>query len=126
MVRSTPIVIDNPGGKRLVVIPFEEYERLRSLAEDTADAKAYDRAKRRLAAGEDEMIPATIAERLLDEESPVRVWRDYRGLTVKELAAAAGLSAAFVSQMETGKRRGSTGSLKAVAGALGISLDDLV
>lgn len=126
MVRTTPIVIDNPGGKRLVVIPFEEYERLRLLAEDMADTKAYDLAKRRLAAGEDEMIPAAIAERLLGEESPVRVWREYRGLTVKELAAAAGISAAFVSQMETGKRRGSTASLKAVADALGISLDDLV
>ena len=62
MVRTTPIVIDNPGGKRLVVIPFEEYERLRLLAEDMADTKAYDLAKRRLAAGEDEMIPAAIAE----------------------------------------------------------------
>ena len=97
-----------------------------SLAEDTANAKAYDRAKQRLTAGEDEMIPAAIVKRLLNGENPVRAWREYRGLAVKELAAAAGLSAVFVSQMETDKRHGSTCSLKSVAGALDISLNDLV
>jgi len=42
----------------MAVIPLAEYERLVEAAEDSADVRAYDEAKRRLAAGEDELIPA--------------------------------------------------------------------
>ena len=85
-------LITTPGGEELVLLPKDEYERLVEAAEDLADIAAYDEAMRKLAAGEDELIPSEIVDRLLfSDESPVRVWRDHRGLTVKELAEAAGI-----------------------------------
>ena len=53
---------------------------------DLSDVRAYDRAKQRLAAGEDELIPAEVANRLIDGENKIRVWREYRGMFGKELA----------------------------------------
>ena len=91
-----------------------------------ADIQAYDTAKQQLAAGQDELLPAEFADRILDGESPVRVWREYRGISVKELAARAAISAAYLSQIEGGSRNGSLSTMKALATALSLDLDDLI
>ena len=120
-------LITTPGGEELVLLPKDEYERLVEAAEDLADIAAYDEAMRKLAAGEDELIPSEIVDRLLfSGESPVRVWRDHRGLTVKELAEAAGISASYLSQIETGSREGTLETMARIARALRVDLDDLV
>ena len=117
--------IDTEAG-RLVVVPEEEYKRLIALSADAEAGRAIDEFHAKLARGEEELVPADIANRLLSGENPVRVWRHYRGLTIAELAEAAGLSQAFVSQIETGKREGSVGAMKALAESLSVTLDDLV
>lgn len=119
-------VIETPGGERMAVIPLKEYEELRGAAEDLADVQAYDRAMQNLASGKDELIPAACADRILDGENPVRVWREYRGLSVKKLAEQASISSAYVSQIESGERNGSLATMKALAAALSLDLDDLV
>ena len=120
-----PQVIATPAGERMVVIPLADYRQLCQAAEDLHDIRAYDAAKQRLAAGRDEFIPAEFAERILDGESPVRVWRECRGVSVRELAARATISAAYLSQIEGGSRNGSLATMKALAGALSLELDDL-
>jgi transcriptional regulator with XRE-family HTH domain len=47
-------------------------------------------------------------------------------LTQQQLAAKAGISKPYLSQLESGKRRGGLGVLKKIAQALNISLEDLV
>ena len=42
------------------------------------------------------------------------------------LAEAAGLSQAYIAQIETGKREGRIDAYKAIASALGVDIDDLV
>ena len=118
-------VIETPGGERMVVLPLKEYEQLTKAAEELADVQAYDAARRRLAEGEEELIPATYANRILDGDNSVRVWREYRGLSVKELAERAGISAAYLSQLERGNRQGTLTTMKALAVALSLDLDDL-
>ena len=118
-------MIDTPGGERMVVLPLKDYERLCAAAEDLADMGAYDRSKQSLAAGTDELIPAEFGDRILDGESPVRVWREYRGLSVKQLAAGAQISAAYLSQIEGGSRNGSLSTMKALAKCLSLDVDDL-
>ena len=81
---------------------------------------------RKLAAGEDEMVPAAIALRLLGDEHPVRVWREHRGLSVKDLADAALISPSYLSQIDTGRREGTLETMARIARALRIDLDDLV
>lgn len=109
----------------MVTIPREEYDRLRAAAEDLADLQIYDRAKAALAAGEDELIPSDHANRLLDGENPLRVYRDLRGLTQASLAEMAGVNRVTVAEIETGRKQGSIATLRALAGALNITLDEL-
>jgi DNA-binding XRE family transcriptional regulator len=123
---NKPTIITTPSGDQMAVIPLTEYERLTEAAEELADVRAYDDAKRRLASGEDELVPAEIVNRILDGDNALRVWREYRGLTIKQLAENAGVSAPFVSQIETGQREGSVETMRKLADALKVSLDELV
>jgi transcriptional regulator with XRE-family HTH domain len=66
------------------------------------------------------------ARRLLDGESPVRVWRDKRGLTQRALAATAGMAASYLADIENGRKPGSADALSRLASALGVSMEDLM
>jgi transcriptional regulator with XRE-family HTH domain len=87
--------------------------------------RAYDEAKKAIAEGE-ELVPSQVTYAILDGGSPVRVWREHRGLTQQQLAEAAGISVPYLSQIESGKRRGRAEVLAAIAKGLGLSLDDVV
>ena len=109
----------------MVTIPRDEYDRLRAAAEDLADLQTYDRAKAALAAGEDELIPVDYVNRLLNGENPLRVYRDLRGMTQAVLGEKAGVGRVTVAEIETGRKQGSITTLRALANALGVTLDDL-
>lgn len=117
--------IETPAG-RFAVLPEADYLRLVEAIEDTADLAAVERYRARLAAGEEEALPGDMVKRMIDGESPLKLWREHRGLSARDLADRAGLSQAYVSQIETGKREGSISAMKALAGALNVGLDDLV
>lgn len=118
--------ITSPNGERLVVLAEADYEALVQSAEDAEDAASVRRFQERLASGEEELLPAAMVDRILDGENPIRVWREHRGLSVKALAEKAGITPAYLSQVETGKRDGTVETLRKLAGALGVTLDDLV
>lgn len=109
----------------MVTIPKAEYERLLEAAEDLADIAAYDRARAALAAGDEELVPAEFANRLIAGENPVRVYRDLRGLTQLALSEASGVNRVQIANIESGAKRGSIETLKKLADALGVMLDDL-
>jgi DNA-binding XRE family transcriptional regulator len=90
-----------------------------------ADHAALAEFRRKLAAGEEARIPASLVERLVSGENRVRVWREYRGLSGVALAKQAGLAQAYLSQIETGAREGTVETYGKLAAALGVSLDDL-
>ena len=115
-----------PGGETMAVLPFDTYEALAQIAEDRIDAAAAKEALARIASGEDTVIPAEFADRILEGENPVRVWREFRKLTIKALAASAGISAPYLSQIEGGGREGTVTTMKALADALGVTIDDLI
>jgi DNA-binding XRE family transcriptional regulator/PHD/YefM family antitoxin component YafN of YafNO toxin-antitoxin module len=123
--RSRQIIIA-PNGDRLVVMPEADYERLLDAAEMAEDVAAYDEAKRRLAAGEEESVPSAVVARILAGENLVRVWREHRGLTVSALAERAGIAQPYLSQIETGKREGTLQTMKKIADALKLTVDDLI
>lgn len=109
----------------MAMVPEEEYERLVELAEEAADVEAFRASERRLAAGESEMVPWSVAMRLHEGENPVRVWREHRGLAVQALADRAAISRASLSQIELGKRDGTFKVMTAIARALDLDWDDL-
>ncbi len=103
---------------------YELYLELVEQAEMLQDSRDYDRIKSDLDNGE-ETIPAEVVFALLDGENPVKVWREYRGLTQAREAAAAGVSVPYLSQIETGKRKPSLKVLREVAAVFQVTLDDL-
>lgn len=113
------------GKPEWAVIPYEEYERLRSEAEMLDDIRLYDQVRDELEGGEEELIPAGVVAALLAEENPLRVWREFRGLTQEQLAQAAGISSSYLSQIETGRRDGTLEVMVRLARALGVMIDDL-
>ena len=79
-----------------------------------------------MASGAEELVPAHVVDAILSGDNPVRVWKEHRGLTSKDLAQKAGISAPYLSQIESGKREGRLDALRKIAEALGVGLDDLV
>lgn len=119
-------IITTSSGERLVVIPEADYVAMREALEDIEDGEAVRAFRQKLAAGNEDLIPAEYADRILDGESKVRVWREYRGLTAVDLAARVGISPAYLSQIETGARESSLDVMRRIAGTLGVTIDDLV
>ncbi|HID51814.1 MAG TPA: XRE family transcriptional regulator [Anaerolineae bacterium] len=113
------------GQPEYAVLPYELYTQLVEDAEMLQDIQDYLEAKEALLNGE-EIIPAEVPYAIIDGKNPVKVWREYRGLTQQELAQAAGISASYLSQIEAGKREGSTAVLQAIARAMDLTLDDVV
>ncbi len=109
-------------GTRYVLVPEDEFQKLREALEDLDDIRSYDRAK----AKAQEFIPAALADRIIEGESPIRVYREHRGLTQEQLAAAAGISKPYLSQLENGLRTPSVDKAKALADALQVDIDDLL
>jgi len=62
---------------------------------------------------------------LIAGENPVRVWREHRGHSLRHLAGCAGIGIGYLSQIENGERKGTVPTLKKIAGALDVDLEDL-
>ena len=71
-------------------------------------------------------MPFELVKRIAGGEHPVRVWREYRGMKTGELAAAAGLAASYLSDIENGKKPGSVKTMKRIAAALNVTVYDLI
>ena len=119
-------LIERDGKPEWAVLPYEEYLELLEQAEMLEDIRDYDAAKAALERGEDELIPAEVVYAILDGANPIKVWREYRRLTQQQLADKVKISKPYISQIETGKRTGTTEILSAIAKALDVSLDDVV
>jgi DNA-binding XRE family transcriptional regulator len=109
----------------LAVIPVEELQKLMDDSEMLADVTAYDTEKARIERGEDEVIPIEITERRLAGESTVKIWREYRGLTQDGLSKASGVSRSMIAAIEAGHKQGAIATLKKLAAALKVGLDNL-
>ena len=110
----------------MITIPLEDYQRLCAAEGELADMRAYDRAIAALEAGDDEPVPAEYAKRLIAGETPLRVWRELRGLTQAALARTSGVGRVQIVNIEQGVRGGSVATMKKLAEALGVAIDDLV
>lgn len=118
-------VIEKAEKPEWAVIPYETYQRLAADAEMLQDVQDYDAAKQAVAAGE-ELVPGEVTYAILDGRNPIKVWREYRSFTQQALAKQAKISAAYLSQIESGKRKGTTAALSAIAAALDLTLDDVL
>jgi DNA-binding XRE family transcriptional regulator len=113
------------NGREFAILPMERLKKLIDDAEMLADVKAYDAAKASLKRDNEELIPLEIDERRLAGESTVKIWREYRGLTQEGLAKASSVSRSMIAAIEAKHKRGGIATLKRLAGALKVDLDEL-
>jgi len=115
-------ICDEKGKPESVVLSKKNYEKLLGYKEDLDDIRAL---KDYEASGE-EGFPSEVVERLVDGENPIKVYREYRGLTQLKLSELVGVNQSYITQLESGKKKGAVRVLKKIAVALGLGLDDLV
>ena len=117
-------------GDDTVTLSRAEYETVIERLEDAEDLAAVAAAEaRETALGKENVwadyLPVELVKALLDGEHPVRVWRRHRGVSADALAATAGLSPSYLSEIETGRKPGSLDAIIKIAAALKVSLDEL-
>lgn len=96
-------------GKPYVLIPLQEYRSL--LTPDKKGPVYSDEVFKKLTEG---------------REHPVKIFRKEKGLTQEELAKAAKISRPYLTEIETGRKRGSVTALKNIAYVLEVDLQDVV
>lgn len=116
-------VIEEDGKPAFYVLPASLWGRVRDAVEDAQDVAAYDRAK---AEDDGARFPSAVVYAIVEGATPLRAWRELRGMTLQALADAAGVSKPYVSQIEHGKRTGSAATLARLAKALDVGLEVLV
>lgn len=94
------------GNPAFVVMPYAEFSRL------------YEKAEK--------LIPHEIVEAVvIGKTTPIQAWREHLGLTQVEVANRMGITQAAFAQMESPKAKPRKTTLKRVAEALGISIEQL-
>jgi hypothetical protein len=113
----------------VAILPRKEYEELAAKAaeadEDAGTARLVARARTDIAAGAP-LLPKHVVERLTKGENPVRVLREWRDVTQLYLSFKTNLSQGYISDVETGRRKGAAAALRRIADALSVPLDLLV
>jgi DNA-binding Xre family transcriptional regulator len=109
-------LVDDPDRAELVVMTPDD---LADLIEDAAATAAYHRTRNQ------ECVPIGVVDRLVAGENPVRVWREHRSHSLRQLAERAAIGIGYLSQIENGERNGTVETLKKIAAALDVDLDDL-
>ena len=91
-------------GKPYVLIPLHDYRDLVST-------------------GSASDLPADILDALTArQDNPVKILRKHFKLTQKQLAARAGISRPYLTEIETGKKDGSIRAMRSIAEVLGVSV----
>ncbi|MFN8439654.1 MAG: helix-turn-helix transcriptional regulator [Caldilineaceae bacterium] len=103
---SFQTIKDASGAIQYVVVPYEDFLRLGSRQEHG--------------------VPNAVAEKvLIGKLTPIRAWREQLGLTQTEVAARMGISQAAFAQIEAPEAKPRKSTLRRVAQALGIQLEQL-
>lgn len=122
---NVQIIENKAGTPAYAVVPWDEYQTIMDRLEELQDIVDAESAMAGIAAGV-ETYPPELVERLVRGDNPIRVWREFRGMTTAALAAATGVTSSAISQIEGGKRGLSVDLLKKLAEALLVDMDDLV
>lgn len=120
------IMTKTPAGEEIVILSRAEYDALIDARDDREDAKSAREAVARIEAGTETLIPDEDMDAYLAAPTPLAFWRKKRGLTQSALSSATGLAQGFLSEIESGKKTGDVATLRKIASALGLRLDDLV
>jgi ribosome-binding protein aMBF1 (putative translation factor) len=114
-----------------VTLRKRDWKALIAFLEDIEDRAAMDavlahEAKVGKEVARRDYLTGDEMKRILDDESPVKVWREKRGLTQRELAEQAAVSPSYLAEIETGKKPGSAVALRKLSRVLAIPMENLL
>lgn len=113
----------------VAILPRKDYEALAAKAEeadeDFGTARLVMRARKEIAAGVP-LIPKEVVDKIAGGENALRVLREWRGRTQVYLSHKTNLGQGYISDLESGRRKGATAALKKIADALKVPLDLIV
>ncbi len=113
----------------VAILPRKDYEALVVKAaeadEDAGTARLVARARGEIAIGAP-LLPKQVVDRMAKGDNPVRVLREWRDMTQLYLSFKTNLSQGYISDVETGRRKGTAAALRCIADALKVPLDLLV
>jgi DNA-binding XRE family transcriptional regulator len=112
--------------KDTVTLSRKNWEAMIEALEDAEDRRSIDLFHARRARGEDDGVPVAFVKRLIARENPVRVYREWRGMTMTALAKASKVAQPYLSAIENGSKPGSAAALKRIAAVLNVDMEDLV
>jgi DNA-binding XRE family transcriptional regulator len=101
------IIHDSEGKPVFVVVPYERW-----IKQSTVKAG---------------LVPNEVVGLMIrDDMTPFRAWREYLGLTQKEVAERADMTQAALSQIESGEHKARKATREKLARALGLTAEQLV
>ena len=105
-----PQIIMQDGKPAFAVIPWEEYQKLTRRDPEETDV----------------WIPHEVVKaNVINGFSMIRAWREYFGMTQKELARQAGMTQPSLARLEKSVSKPRISTLKKIAAALDITLEQL-
>ncbi len=87
---------------KMITIPLDEFKAQQLAAKDLADLSVFDRAMAAMTRGDDELI----------------------GLTQMALFETSGVNRVQIADIEAGRKSGSVETIRKLADALGVAMDD--
>src|ERR1700722_6151146 len=113
----------------VAILPRKDYEALVARAaevdEDKGTARLVKLGRDAVASGAP-LLPKDVVDRLANGNNPVRVLREWRDKPQEYISFKTGLSQGYISDLETGRRNGTTAALRLIADVLNVPLDLLV
>jgi hypothetical protein len=114
-----------------VTLRRADFEMMLEAVEDAEDVltlrsvEAHEKQVGKVAARSDH-LPVESVTRLMNGEHPLRIWREHRGLSPQALGDKAGVGRSYLVEIEGHKKPGSVAAYRRLAGALGVTVDDLL
>jgi len=110
----------------VAILPRKEYELLAAKAqeagEDFGTARLIARARKEIADGLP-LIPKEVGDRIASGENALRALREWRGKAQLDIAHKTKIGQGHISDLESGRRKGTTAALKKIADVLKVPLD---
>jgi Helix-turn-helix len=113
----------------VAILPRKDYEALAAKAqeadEDIGTVRLVVRARKEIVAGAP-LISEEIVDRIITGENALRVLREWRGKTQLDISYKTNIGQGYISDLESGRRKGTTAALKKIADVLKVPLDLIV
>jgi DNA-binding Xre family transcriptional regulator len=114
----------SPSGDELAVLPRADYEELvrraQDASEDDEDAYLFDARIAELKADPNARLPVAVSAAMLKGDSLLRALRRWRDKTQQQVSAETGLAQGYLSDLESGRKTGTSETLQKIAKALNV------